>query len=213
MKQVTPHTVECSISSKIFEKARYLFNHVGVRNTTMDDLAKELGISKKTLYQQIKNKEDLVRFCIVYDLQNDEQAIDAISKNTENAIEELLLIAKHVHKELQLYNPAMLMDISKFYPECWSLIDNHIQTFAKENIQTNLKKGIRQGLYRKDINIEIVSSLQLRLSMMAIDNKHQLNIKPVEIYFEILKYNLHAIATEEGKKLVTQLLKSQKLNL
>ena len=199
---------EKCIPSKIFEKARYLFNRIGVRNTTMDDLAKELGISKKTLYKEIENKADLVKFCVKYDLQQDEAAINAISESTENAIEELLLIGAHVNKELQLFHPSMLRDITKFYPESWALIEHHIDTFAKKNVSDNLKKGIKQGLYRKDINADLVTLFQLNLCLLPLEGAYN-TYKPAEVHQEMMKYNFYAIATPKGIELFQQLIKNK----
>jgi AcrR family transcriptional regulator len=201
---------ENSISSKIFEKARHLFYTIGVRNTTMDDLAKELGISKKTLYKEIENKADLVKFCVQYDLKKDEDSIYQISANTENAIEELLLIASHIYSELQTFHPTMMHDLVKFYPESWTLVENHRDIFAKKNITDNLKKGIQQGLYRKDINTEMVTMLQLHLSFLPLQVNIK-NFKPADVYLEILKYNFYAIATPKGIELFQQLIKKIKL--
>ncbi|MBK9330196.1 MAG: TetR/AcrR family transcriptional regulator [Sphingobacteriales bacterium] len=201
---------ENPISAKIFEKARHLFYTIGVRNTTMDDLAKELGISKKTLYKQIENKADLVKFCVEYDLKCDENAILSISEQTENAIEELLLIAAHINTELQMFHPSMMRDLVKFYPESWSLVENHRDFFAKANISANLKKGIRQGLYRKDINVDMITMLQLHMSFLPLqlDGK---NYKPTDMYMEILKYNFYAIATPKGIEEFQRLIKKIKL--
>lgn len=198
------------IAAKIFEKARHLFYTVGVRNTTMDDLARELGISKKTLYKVIENKADLVKFCVEYDLKCDENAILAISENTENAVEELLLIAAHIHAELQMFHPSVLRDLVKFYPESWMLIENHRDCFAQKNISNNLKKGIKQGLYRKDINTEMVTMLQLHLSFLPLQLENK-NYKPTDVYLEVLKYNFYAIATPKGIELFQQLIKKIKL--
>ena len=201
---------ENNISSKIFEKARHLFYTIGVRNTTMDDLAKELGISKKTLYKEIENKADLVKFCVQYDLKKDEDSIYQISANTENAIEELLLIASHIYSELQTFHPTMMHDLVKFYPESWKLVENHRDIFAKKNITDNLKKGIQQGLYRKDINTEMVTMLQLHLSFLPLQANSK-NFKPADVYLEILKYNFYAIATPKGIELFQQFIKKIKL--
>jgi AcrR family transcriptional regulator len=201
---------ENNISSKIFEKARHLFYTIGVRNTTMDDLAKELGISKKTLNKEIENKADLVKFCVQYDLKKDEDSIYQISANTENAIEELLLIASHIYSELQTFHPTMMHDLVKFYPESWTLVENHRDIFAKKNITDNLKKGIQQGLYRKDINTEMVTMLQLHLSFLPLQVNIK-NFKPADVYLEILKYNFYAIATPKGIELFQQLIKKIKL--
>ncbi len=201
---------ENPLSAKIFEKARHLFYTIGVRNTTMDDLAKELGISKKTLYKTIENKADLVKFCVEYDLKCDKNAILSISEHTENAVEELLLIAAHINAELQMFHPSMMRDLVKFYPESWTLIENHRDCFAKSNISMNLKKGIKQGLYRKDINVDMVTMLQLHMSFLPLqlDGK---NYKPTDMYMEILKYNFYAIATPKGIEEFQRLIKKIKL--
>ncbi len=195
------------IASKVFEKARYLFNTIGIRNTTMDDLAKELGISKKTLYKEVENKADLVKFCIEYDLSQDKQLINSISENTENAIEELVLIAAHINKELQIYHPSILKDLTKLYPECWTLIENHKDTFIQKNISDNIKKGIKQGLYREDIDAELATIIQLHLCFLPLENGYH-NYNASQIYREILKYNLYAIATPKGIKLFEKLIKN-----
>jgi AcrR family transcriptional regulator len=201
---------ENCISGKIFEKARNLFYSIGVRNTTMDDLAKELGISKKTLYKEIDNKADLVKFCVEYDLKCDEQAILSISENTENAIEELLLIAAHIHAELQMFHPSIIQDLMKFYPESWLMIEQHRDIFAKKNIANNLRKGIEQGLYRKDINVDMVTMLQLNLSFLPLQADGKTH-KPSDFYLEVLKYNFYAIATPKGIELFEKLIKKLKL--
>ncbi|MFN8282613.1 MAG: TetR/AcrR family transcriptional regulator [Chitinophagales bacterium] len=197
-------------ASKIFEKARQLFNRIGVRNTTMDDLAKELGISKKTLYKEIDNKADLVKFCVQYDLKEIENKIAQISNSCENAIEELLLIGASINEDLQLYHPTILHDIEKFYPESRQLIEQHKSTFAQKSISTNLKKGIKQGLYRKDINIEMFTMFQLHLCLLPFQLSNS-NYKTRDVYNEILAYNLYAIATPKGIEEFQQLIKKIKL--
>lgn len=199
---------ENSISAKIFEKARRLFNTVGIRNTTMDDLARELGMSKKTLYKEIDNKADLVKFCVLYDLDGMEKKIRSISDNCENAIEELLLIAAVINEDLRLYHPSLLTDITKFYPESREIIEQHKEHFARKNISDNLKKGIKQGLYRKDLNIEMVTALQLHLSLLPFEISTK--FPAMEMYKEVLTYNIHAIATPKGTALFQQLIKKIK---
>lgn len=200
---------ESNISSKIFEKARSLFFSAGVRNTTMDDLAKELGISKKTLYKEFETKADLVHFCVQYDLKLGEETIQAISENTDNAIEELLEIAAHNNTELQQFHPFIIHDLTKFYPESWKLIEQHRDEFAKNNIIRNLKKGIKQGLYRKDINVEIVTMLQLHLAFLPLQFDGKLH-RAAELYIEMMRYNFYAIATPKGVEQFEQLIKKIK---
>jgi AcrR family transcriptional regulator len=194
------------LANKIFEKARELFRTIGVRNTTMDDLARGLGISKKTLYKVIDNKADLVHFCVQYDLQQKEREIEHIVKNTDNAIEEMLLIGALIHTSLQLFHPATIHDLTKFFPEAWKLIENHKENFAKNILQNNLKKGIKQGLYRKDISVELVAAFNMHLSNFCIAESPK-DIKPDVVYKESLSYHMHAIADTKGIEQFHQLIK------
>lgn len=204
------HTGYSSLQTKIFEKARSLFYKNGVRNTTMDDLARELGISKKTLYKEFPNKADLVHFCVAMDLKEDEREIHAISEKTDNAIEELLQIGLHIQEELKIFHPAIINDLMKFFPESWKLVENHRDIFAHKNIARNIKKGIKQGYFRKEISIEITTLIQLQLSFLPlqpIQSEH----KPTDIHLEVLKYNIYAIATPAGIELFQKLIKKMKL--
>ena len=208
--QVEINKHENCISEKIFEKACSLFFSIGIRNTTMDGLAKELGISKKTLYKEFANKADLVRFCVEYELKKNEKFFQELADNTENAMEELVLSAIEIHSDIQQFHPSIIQDLMKLYPESWNLIEHHRDVFAKNNIINNFKKGIKQGLYRKDINVEVVALLNLQLSFFSLHFDHK--IHPVsEVYLEVLRYNIHAIATPKGIELFEKLIKKIKI--
>ncbi len=205
-KIIANESSSTAVSLKILEKARQLFNTMGIRNTTMDDLAKALGISKKTLYKEFANKSELVYFFVKSDLSALEDKIKTISTNCEDAIEELLQIAVLTSSNLQLYHPYILRDISKFYPETLALIEAHKQNFGYQSTLHNLRKGINQGLYRKDLNLELATSIRLHLSLLPFElNNRELNTNT--IYKEILAYNLHAICTEKGIVNYQKLLK------
>lgn len=194
------------LANKVFEKAGELFRTIGVRNTTMDDLARELGISKKTLYKVIDNKADLVYLCVQLDLQQKEQEIDQIARHTENAIEEMLLIGAMIYKSLQLFHPATIHDLTKFYPEAWKLIEDHKEHFAKNIIRNNLKKGVKQGLYRKDISVELAAVFNMYLSNCCFSEPPK-GMKPDVVYKESLAYHIHAVADEKGLEQFHQLVK------
>jgi AcrR family transcriptional regulator len=194
------------LTNKVFEKAGELFRTIGVRNTTMDDLARELGISKKTLYKVIDNKADLVYLCVQLDLQQKEKELEQIARHTDNAIEEMLRIGALIHASLQLFHPATIHDLTKFYPEAWKLIENHKENFARNIIRNNLKKGIKQGLYRKDIAVELVSAFNLYLSNFCIAEVPK-GMKADVVYKESLSYHIHAIADQKGIEQFHQLIK------
>lgn len=194
------------LEQKVFEKAGELFRTIGVRNTTMDDLARALGISKKTLYRVIDNKADLVYACVKLDLQQKEREIEQITRSTENAVEEMLRIGALIHSSLQLFHPATVHDLTKFYPSAWKLIENHKENFAKAVIRNNLKKGIRQGYYRKDVSVELSTVFNSYLSNCCISDPPK-DMKPDMVYKESLAYHIHAVADRKGIEQFHQLIK------
>lgn len=194
------------LANKVFDKAGELFRTIGVRNTTMDDLARGLGISKKTLYKVIDNKADLVYLCVQLDLKQKEQETELITKKTENAIEEMLLIGALIYKSLQLFHPATIHDLTKFYPEAWKLIEDHKEHFAKNVIRNNLKKGVKQGLYRRDVSIELAAVFNMYLSNSCLSEPPK-GMKPDVVYKESLAYHIHAIASIKGLEQFQQLIK------
>lgn len=194
------------IVSKIYEKATELFRTIGVRNTTMDDLAKELGISKKTLYKVISNKADLVLFCVSKDIDAREQELKEIEKQATNAIEEMILVGKVIYNSLQIFHPSTIHDLMKFYPESWEKIEEHKVSFANNLIKKNIKEGIAQELYREDIDTELVADFYVSLTTLSLHNysghpKYAVS----QVFKEILTYHINAIALPKGKILFYEL--------
>ncbi|MCB9034419.1 MAG: TetR/AcrR family transcriptional regulator [Chitinophagales bacterium] len=194
------------LAFKIHEKATELFRTIGVRNTTMDDLAKELGISKKTLYKVIGNKADLVLFCISKDINQRELELKAIEQQATNAIEEMILVGKVIYNSLQIFHPSTIHDLMKFYPRGWEKIEEHKVSFSNNLIKKNIREGIAQKLYREDIDIELVSDFYVSLSTLSLHNYSNHSKYTVSTVFkEILAYHINAIALPKGKELFNQL--------
>lgn len=200
---------------QIIEKCADLFIRFGVRNLTMDDIAKQLGMSKKTIYQHVSNKSDLVYKVLEDHLQKETLQYEAITKSTENALEENLRMVSFMCDVLKEFNTATIFDLQKYYPESYALLDEHREKVALRHILNNLKAGIKQGLYRDDMNPDIVARIYINALEILIDQQlfpskkfHFFNL-----YGEFVRYHLRGILTPKGLKYLEQskLLKSLEL--
>ena len=184
----------------ILTAAQELFFRLGVKSITMDDLARELGVSKKTIYKFVENKSDLVRKVMLTHFEVEKQVMEEILASNMNAMEEMEAIIRKVLNHLRTIHPSSIYDIQKYYPKSWKLFTEYKDDFIYLCIMQNLKKGIDQGLYRNEINAEIIAKLYISVIDFAVNPKNfpptQFNFS--DIYKEFVTYHLHGIATLEG---------------
>lgn len=175
----------------------------------MDDISRELGISKKTLYQYIKDKEELVEKVLDYLLQYVSGEVTKIMDANLNAVEETMSINSHITKTIEkFHNPAINYDLRKYYPAIYRKFTEKKHAFAFASMTKNLKKGMNEGLYRANINISIITKLQLARIESQIDN----DLFPVseysaqEIFKQIQEYHMRGICTAEGIRIFEEKL-------
>lgn len=166
----------------------------------MDDVATELGISKKTLYQFVTDKDDLVGKFIDNEIELRQEEICKCFKIGFNAIEELFEISIFMNKLMRNQNPATEHDLRKYYPHHYQKTVQTRRERMYSYIQLNLKKGIKEGLYREDLDTEVIAKLYLSRS----ENIHFNELFTVEeftslkLFIELLTYHVRGIATEKG---------------
>lgn len=146
----------------ILERVRRLFFTYGVRSVSMDDICKNIGISKKKLYQLVTSKNHLVEKLLELERQNFEVIFDQNNFEGVNAIDILLIVSKDIGNRFQDISPSMTFDLKKYYPDVYHKhIEERIE-FIYQKIQINIQKGISQGMYRDDLSIELVARLYIR---------------------------------------------------
>ena len=145
----------------ILLKVRELYMKYGIKSITMDDVARELGISKKTLYQYVTDKDDLVGKFIDNEIALRQEEICKCFRVGFNAIEELFEISIFMNKLMRDQNPATEHDLKKYYPHHYQKIVKTRREGIFNYILLNLKKGKKEGLYREDMNEEIIAKLYL----------------------------------------------------
>ena len=196
----------------IISKSGELFLRYGVKNLTMDEIAKQLGMSKKTIYQYVTNKSDLVQKVMQAHLDREDAFMKEVKKNSKNSLEENLRMITFMSEELQGFNTVIFFELEKYYPESYALFNEHREKVALRNIFNNLKAGIKEGLYRKDINTEIVSRIFVSGLDILIDQQRFPSKKFhfYNLYREFINYHLGGILTPKG---VTALEQTKLLKL
>lgn len=185
---------------KILSQAFNLFTKYGIRNVSMDDLASNLGVSKKTLYHHISNKADLIHKAMEMHLSLECEIANQIAQSSANAIEEILNIAEHVMRQLSMMHPSAIYELKKYYPESWELMENHRSKYIYGTVVNNINKGIEQGLYRPDIKPELIARFYIAKSKVAVEDDFLLKSDHpfTEILLEMMQYHILGIATPKG---------------
>lgn len=191
-----------------------LFMKFGIKSLTMDDISRNLGISKKTLYQITTDKKDLVKQCIDLMINMENKMLCEYQKINGNAIDEMLLINVHIGMKFQKIQPAVLFDLQKYFPEAWKEIENHKYCTILEVVKDNIEKGKSEGLYRETINAEIVAKIYIGLVDKMFEPDFFLLAKKSieELYIEIAGYHIRGIASDKGLKYLQKKLIDEKLN-
>jgi len=190
----------------ILNKVLSLYSKYGIKSVTMDDICRELGISKKTLYQLVEDKLDLINRVIDYEMDLYRKATDKMKLKGLNAIEELIHVNRRVQTTHTIHSPTFYYDLKKYYPDIFSRMIAHKRKRMYELTRENLEKGIQEGLYREDLNPHMIARLYMaRIEMM---NNHDLideeESGSLAFIREIFIYHLHGICNEKGRNFLRE---------
>lgn len=199
MSKTFPMELDSKTNEIIVQTAK-LFRQYGVRSVSVDDIARELGISKKTFYKYIANKEELIKLIMNYSFSRIKEKVEEVIQSKYNAIDALLEISKTVNEDVKLFTPTVSFDLKKYYPEIYNEHINRSKEWVMKAVTTNLKNGIKQGYYRKEINPDIVAALYVNkieaLHSSELCEKHEITF---ELIFETMFENhLRGIANKSG---------------
>jgi len=199
------------MKDKIIGKATEMFISLGFKSVTMDDIAQELGISKKTIYGNFHNKTELVRDTVMSVFEDINHGIDCICDLDKNPIEELYEIKKFVSIYLKDEKASPQYQLQKYYPEIFKEFkEKHYEKMSTCTVN-NLKKGVQQGLYRSNINVDFVARIYF-VGMTGIKDEslfptHQ--FPKIHIIEEYLEYHLRGIVTKEGLQILNQFINTK----
>lgn len=194
---------------EILEKSTALFFKYGIRSMTMDEIANQLGISKKTLYQYFSNKAELIERIVRSYIEQEKSQCNALTtiEENDNAVEVMFKIYQMNYSRMSHMNTVLLFELKRYYSNIWSLFDNHKNKFIYSTVLENLKQGMKEGLYRNDLRPEIIAKIYTGRIDMIADGElfplEEFNFK--QTLNELFKYHIHGIATSKGIEILKKL--------
>jgi TetR/AcrR family transcriptional regulator, cholesterol catabolism regulator len=192
-------------NERVILKSIELFTRSGIRQVTMDQIAEEVGMSKRTIYELFKDKDTLILECLEEMHRKQMIEIQDILASASNVIEALYKLGQHGEKKKAAINYLFFEDIRKSYPQMWDMMKQRAKTGSGSFSSKIINKGIEEGIFRQDINVEIVD-IYIN-SMMETFHKKDIfpdNTTDKDLLKNIIVPYYLGISTEKGKKLIEQ---------
>ena len=191
------------IREKLLRGAEELFLKYGVRSVSMDDIARHLSVSKKTLYQYFVDKDEIVTQVAYAHMNMFKSRFDGIAAAARNALDELMRINTCMSKIMQGMNPTLLFDLKKYHTKAWEAWTDHRHKHIRESVVRNMKQGMEEGLFRNNLNPEILAAIRIETIQMIFDTQlfpaDRYNI--VDIHAQALDHFMYGLLTDKGRKL------------
>jgi len=189
---------------KIAAAAFGLFCQKGIKSVSMDDIAQHLGMSKKTIYKWFENKDQIVYAACHSYLVAVEHTCERITTETGNAIEELLRLMELNKNVFTKIHPSIFYDLRKYHSTGWELWESHKNTYILQKISQNIVRGMREGLFRNDLEVDIIARLRLAMIEMPFNQllfpPHMFDVQKVQLAG--LEHYMLGMATLKGHKLI-----------
>jgi len=185
---------------KIIEAATGLFRQFGVRSVTMDEIARQAGISKKTIYQEFKDKAHLVFEAFSAFLERDECKLQEIFDREDGVIEHFIQMSKFIRERYSDMNPMILNEIKRYYPQSWKRFEEFKREHAMKGMVEILERGKRLGYFREEINVEILAMMrmeQVAFNYQTLPSASKFNM--MELQLQIFEHFIHGVLTEKGR--------------
>ncbi len=189
---------------RILLKADEMFMQFGIRSVSMDDMAVDLGMSKKTLYQYFADKDELVVAVVDLHITKMEEDCGNCKQKSDNAIHEMFLTMEQSFEQFTNINPMVLHDLEKFHFKAYQRFREHKDKFLYRVVKDNIEWGIRDGFYREDVNAEVMT--RFRIESMLIPFNMQAfppaKFTILETSKQMLENFVYGLSTLKGNKLI-----------
>jgi AcrR family transcriptional regulator len=196
------------VRDRIIEEATKQFFQFGIRNVTMDEIAVTLGISKRTVYETFKDKSELVQTCIGKLTEYQDKNIVKVVAESSNVIEAIFVFMREGIKTMNSINPVFFKDLEKLYPVLWRKLEKEALAKRLDLSVKLLTAGIDQGLFRKDLNTEIVSKLfHTQVNLLADDTVFPSDkYNHAEVFQNMIINFTRGISTQRGIGIIDKIL-------
>jgi AcrR family transcriptional regulator len=189
---------------RILVKAEELFMQYGIRSVSMDDIANNLGMSKKTLYQYYADKDELVDAVVDGHISMIETDCTSCRQDAKDAVHEIFITMERILDEFSNMNPMLLYDLEKFHFRSYRRFKDHKDKFLAQIIRENIEWGVKDELYRNDISIDVMSKFRLESMMIPFNvsvfppGKYNL----AALSEKIIEHFVYGLATVKGHKMI-----------
>ncbi|WP_259069521.1 TetR/AcrR family transcriptional regulator [Mucilaginibacter sp. X4EP1] len=193
-------------TERIIQGGEELFLTAGIKSVTMDDIARHLGMSKKTIYQFFKDKNELVIALTEKKLKEDEEQMADIISKSNNVIEEMINMMKCSEEIFSRINPIVIHDMQKYHPDAWKQFQNFKSSVMVHTLEELLTKGIKQGYIRPDIDVKIIARMRMNQVELGF-NSTVFPVAEFNTWTVQQQFNEHfnyGICTLKGYKLLNQ---------
>jgi AcrR family transcriptional regulator len=189
--------------TKILSASTELFRQYGFKTITMDDIARRAGISKKTLYQHFANKQEVVNESLIWYKAHMSESCEALMRDAENSIESMVKILAFMDETHKKINPIAMLELQRFFPETYSKFRELLIEKDVVMIRENILEGMKAGLYREQLNADLLARYRLETSLMILQPNLMVNERTELLYvnLEIGEHFLYGIMTTKGEKL------------
>lgn len=186
----------------ILLRVAILFRKYGIKSITMDDVSRELGVSKKTVYQFVTDKSDLVNKVVDAELLRSKDCFESVTIAGSNAIAELFEVNRFIIEMMKRNSPSFEYDLKKYFPDVFQKVVLARRKGMYDAVLANLKRGKSEGLYREEMKEEIITKLQIsRVENIYTDVMFTIeDFSRESVFKELFIYHIRGIANEKGIK-------------
>jgi len=193
---------DLELRNKILKGAEELFLRYGMRSVSMDDIARHLGISKKTIYMAFADKDEIVFEVTRGHLERQEAEYKAITDGSKDSIDELVQFSICLKKNFTNMNPSLMFDLHKYHREAWDEWISYKQKSIRKSIADMIRRGITEGYMRAEIDPEIIAIFRIEQVEMVFDEQVFPHDKYnfTEVQMQLFDHFVHGLLTDKGKK-------------
>lgn len=200
-----------STEKNILEGAKNLFMQFGLKTITMDDIAKKVGVSKKTIYQFFHDKSSIVMKSVIEHFSEHKSDINSALDNSANAIQSFYNISKCMKRHIESTNPTVLYDLQRYFPKAYKKFLEFRDSFMRTKLEKILHKGIEEGYFRPEMNVKVLVMMRI----VQVESTFNAEIYPRDqfdfkmLHEQLLDHFVYGILTEKGKEKYNQYLKEE----
>ncbi len=196
------------LQEKWLQEVEALFLRYGIKSITMDDVARELGISKKTLYQFVDNKDDLVQRVISRYIELEKNLCSSLFTEASNALEEIRMVIASNTSLVSQMRTNIVFDLQRYHRDAWNLLLNYQNNFLYQVVHKNLMRGIQEGLYRSSFNVDIMTRLHVGSAFQLFDEQvfPSATYSRAEVFREFMESYIYGVVSEEGRRLFEEMV-------